>query len=76
MDPAQHGILHGVDVDRILAFWNHQRQHVTDYAFLSTKLNCTGVVVEALKAGGLHHYSPPAKNRIVHDLRKRAANHR
>jgi hypothetical protein len=48
-------LTYGVSASRIAAFWKVQRKE-TMYAFLSAKYNCTGIVWEALKAGGLGYY--------------------
>lgn len=53
---ASRGLRFGVDVPRIESFWEDRLQTSPQYAFLSTKQNCTGCVVDALRAGGLDRY--------------------
>jgi hypothetical protein len=60
------GLHYGVDVERIKQFWLKRRNQKT-YTFISKMDNCTGCVVEALRAGGLEDYFVGPKNKVVHD---------
>jgi hypothetical protein len=60
---------HGVDVEQIVQFWENRRLTMESYTLLSTKENCTGCVVEALRAGGLDNYLKHPNNWFVQDAR-------
>jgi hypothetical protein len=63
------GLRHGVDVERIKEWWENRRTTLTTYAFLSKRENCTGCVVEALRAGGLDGYHQHPNNLFIQDAR-------
>ncbi|QEH37619.1 hypothetical protein OJF2_62100 [Aquisphaera giovannonii] len=55
--PSHRGPLQfGVDVACMANFWEDRLRTSPKYAFLSKDMNCTGCVVDALRAGGLDHY--------------------
>jgi hypothetical protein len=60
---------HGVDVEQIEKFWEIRRANTTRYTLMSTKENCTGCVVEALRAGGLDNYLKHPNNWFIQDAR-------
>jgi hypothetical protein len=60
---------HGVDVEAIKQFWEIRRANMESYTLLSKKENCTGCVVEALRAGGLDNYLKHPNNWFVQDAR-------
>jgi hypothetical protein len=66
--------LFGVSVHRMERFWKHVLMlppgHPNRrYAALSTRLNCNGVVVDALLVGGLGMFAKPPSNCIYQDAR-------
>jgi hypothetical protein len=69
LHPTPEKLRYGIDVARICDFWEDRLQNEPTYAFLSRKQNCTGCVVEALRAGGLDYYSDKPKNYFVQDAR-------
>jgi hypothetical protein len=74
LPPSDEGFRHGVDVDRIERFWKRRSNldvanRERKYAFLSKKQNCTGCVVEALRAGGLDCYIEKPNNWFVQDAK-------
>jgi hypothetical protein len=60
---------HGVDVEEIVEFWDIRKVTMTSYTLMSTKENCTGCVVEALRAGGLDSYLKNPNNWFIQDAR-------
>jgi hypothetical protein len=65
---SRNGFSFGVAVNRIESFWGNRLQE-PNYSFLSKKLNCTGCVAEALKAGGLGCFVEKENNLFVQDAR-------
>jgi ribosomal protein S18 acetylase RimI-like enzyme len=53
--PASPPFKYGICIDCIMKFWAEQQKE-TEYSFMSANSNCTGVIWNALKAGGMSQF--------------------